>query len=241
MNTISLLAKKIKEIVKNKNGIEIGGPSNNTGAIIYYNANIMDNVIFSEETVWSKHKNEYKYLHNKVGKVIINDAINIANVLNDSYDFLFASHVLEHIANPIKALKEWLRIIKNDGYLILILPEKSCSFDHNRIISSFSTILEQYNKDVGEDDLSSLPEILEKHDLLLDIQAGNFERFKERSLNNYNNRCLHHFVYNEDTLKEICSFLNCEYIYSITEGINIWFIIRAIPLRIYLEGGSTNV
>ena len=84
------------------------------------------------------------YYQNKKGKVIINDAVNISLVQNDSYDFLFSSHSLEHIANPLKAIDEWLRIIKSNGYLIIIVPEKSLCFDHKRNYSNFSTLLSQY-------------------------------------------------------------------------------------------------
>ena len=139
---------------------------------------------------------------------------------------MFASHILEHIANPLKALKEWLRIIINNGYLILVLPEKSLCFDHKRNISSFDILLSQYNRNIDENDLSSLPEILEKHDLKMDPLAGSLEQFKKRSLDNYKNRCLHHFVYSENLLKEICLYLKCEFIYSNTDKLDIWFIMK---------------
>jgi len=42
-----------------------------------------------------------------------------------SMDFVFSSHLLEHIVNYKSALKEWLRVIKPNGYLILYLPHKS--------------------------------------------------------------------------------------------------------------------
>jgi ubiquinone/menaquinone biosynthesis C-methylase UbiE len=80
---------------------------------------MMDNVIFSSDTVWSKHASkDYKYYNNKVGKVFINDAVDISGISSNSYDFVFASHSLEHIANPIRALKEWLRVVRDDGYII---------------------------------------------------------------------------------------------------------------------------
>lgn len=41
-----------------------------------------------------------------------------------SVDFVFSSHLLEHIHNTKDTLKEWWRVIKNDGYLILYLPHK---------------------------------------------------------------------------------------------------------------------
>ena len=116
--------------------------------------------------------------------------------------------------------------MKEDGSLILIVPEKSLCFDHKRDISKFDTILSQYEKNVGEDDLSTLPEILEKHDLSMDKPAGTFEQFKERSLDNFNNRCLHHYVYDKDLLKQMCSYLDCEFTHTITKGIDIWFIMK---------------
>ncbi|OYV92745.1 MAG: hypothetical protein B7Z60_10190 [Ferrovum sp. 37-45-19] len=41
-----------------------------------------------------------------------------------SMDFVFSSHVLEHIENTEKTLKEWWRLIKPGGYLVLYLPHK---------------------------------------------------------------------------------------------------------------------
>lgn len=43
---------------------------------------------------------------------------------NQSMDFVFSSHLLEHITNYKAALKEWLRVIKTDGYLILYVPDE---------------------------------------------------------------------------------------------------------------------
>ena len=210
-------------ITNNKMGVEIGGPSFYTGSIIYKNALNMDNVIFSSTTVWSNHTPEYNYYSGKTG-----NSVNISNVDNKTYDFVFGSHCLEHIANPLKAIYEWLRIVKDGGFIIMILPEKSQCFDHKRSVSSFSTLLSQYNKNVGEDDLSTLSEILENHDLSMDPPAGDLHNFTRRSLDNYNNRCLHHYVYSPDLLKEICEFVNCQFIYTFTEGINIWFVMQKI-------------
>jgi ubiquinone/menaquinone biosynthesis C-methylase UbiE len=184
-------------------------------------------LFFSKNTVWSQHtENKYDYYPGKSGKVFINDAVNITNISDESYDFCFASHCLEHIANPIKAVKEWLRIVKQNGYIILILPEKSHCFDHKRKYSLISTLISQYEKNVGEDDLSTLPEILANHDLSMDSPAGNFEQFCKRSLDNYNNRCLHHYVYNSDLLNQITEYVGAEFIYTVTNGLDIWFILK---------------
>lgn len=225
-NPIPLIDRYLTTITQNKHGIEIGGPSE-TGKTIYKSAETIDNVIFSRDTVWSTHStNTYSYYPGKSGKVIIHDATDISSVNDGSYDFLFASHCLEHIANPIKALFEFKRIVKENGFLILVLPEKSMCFDHRRNVSQFSVLLEQYNNNVSEDDLSTLPEILELHDLSMDICAGTFEQFKARSLQNVENRCLHHYVYSERLLQQLCEYIKCKYVYSVTIGLNIWFIMQ---------------
>jgi SAM-dependent methyltransferase len=220
-----MLNNLLTAITKNKFGVEIGGPSG-TGKVIYKNATLLDNVIFSNNTVWSTHTSTYNYYPNKQGNVIINDAVDISKVNNESYDFVFASHCLEHIANPLKAVQEWLRILKPDGHMIIIVPEKSVCFDHKREYSLFSTLLSQYEKNVGEDDLSTLTEILEKHDLSMDPPAGDIASFTKRSLDNYNNRCLHHYVYNPKLLYDICVYFKCRALYTVTEGLNIWFIMK---------------
>ena len=222
-----MLTDYLTNITNNKHGIEIGGPSPN-GTIIYENAANMDNVIFSKNTVWSKHVDEYNYYNDKIGKLIINDAVNISQIQNHIYDFCFSSLCLEHIANPLKAINEWLRIIKTDGYIIIIVPEKSECSDHRRDYSTFSTLLSQYDNNIGEDDLSTLPEIISKHDFSMDTHAPDVEQFTKRSLDNFTNRCLHHYVYNLDLLMQICLFFNCEFIYTETIGLNIWFIMKNI-------------
>jgi hypothetical protein len=54
-----------------------------------------------------------------------------------------------------------------------------------------------FENDTGEDDLSHVPEILDKHDLSRDAAAGSFEAFRQRCLDNVDNRCLHHHVFDE--------------------------------------------
>lgn len=45
---------------------------------------------------------------------------------SQSMDFVFSSHLLEHIEpdSVAPALKEWMRVIKNRGYLVLYLPDE---------------------------------------------------------------------------------------------------------------------
>lgn len=43
-------------------------------------------------------------------------------VSDNTFDFLIASHILEHNDNTIDTLKEWLRILKVDGKIGIMVP-----------------------------------------------------------------------------------------------------------------------
>ncbi len=41
-----------------------------------------------------------------------------------SEDFVLSSHVVEHLPNPIRAFREWNRIVRDEGYVFMIVPLK---------------------------------------------------------------------------------------------------------------------
>jgi SAM-dependent methyltransferase len=206
--------------LRNKSGIEIGGPSNifqrNSILPIYPYINSLDGCNFSNDTIWEGTIREginYAYDQSKLkGYQYIRDAVDLGNISDNSYDFVLSSHNLEHIVNPVKALEEWIRVVKKDGYILLVVPDKNGTFDHKRNITSFDHLIADYNNAIEENDLSHLSEILEKHDLSMDKAAGNLESFKIRSLNNFNNRTLHHHVFDEKLLVQLFEYLNIQVI-----------------------------
>lgn len=194
--------------VSEKIGIEIGGPSNIFRSLIpvYFNAQRVDGVNFSNQTVWEGHiqaGNTYQYLPNKFGFQYISDGTDLSEIDAETYEFLLSSDCLEHIANPIKALLEWKRILKSNHLMLLVLPNKKNNFDHQREFTSFQHVIDDYKNNVNESDMTHLREILFFHDLSKDPAAGNFQEFTARSLDNINNRCLHHHVFNEGLIRNI--------------------------------------
>lgn len=52
------------------------------------------------------------------------DATFMEGVEDATYDFIHSSHCLEHLSNPYLALRNWWRILKPGGYLILLVPHR---------------------------------------------------------------------------------------------------------------------
>jgi len=194
----SLLGEKI--------GLEIGGPSgicSRAGELpIYPLFQRLDNCSLSESTVGEGGLREglnFRYDEaRQPGRQYIRDAVDLHGIPSVKYDFVLSSQVLEHIANPLKAMREWLRVLKDFGTLVLIVPHKDGTFDHHRPVTPLSHLVEDYERNVGEDDSTHLSEILALHDLELDPWAGGFEDFKKRSQNNVENRCLHQHVFDTE-------------------------------------------
>ncbi len=47
------------------------------------------------------------------------------NGLNDEqFDYVYSSHTLEHMIDPAVALRNWYRVLKKGGYLILYIPHR---------------------------------------------------------------------------------------------------------------------
>jgi hypothetical protein len=85
-------------------------------------------------------------------------------------------------------------------------------------------MLEDYECDTQEDDLTHLPEILQLHDLSMDPPAGTAEEFRQRSLNNFENRCLHHHVFREANSSALLAAI----------GMTVLAVQTAVPHHIFL-------
>lgn len=217
-------------LVKDKTGLEIGGPS----AVfrewyrplpIYDQIGCLDNCDFSKTTTWASHAEAYIFSSRKSpGKNIFCDASSLPEITNDSYDFVLSSHNLEHLANPVRALKEWQRVTRTGGGLILVLPNYAKTFDHRRVPTSVSHMIDDFDRNTQENDLTHLPEILRSHDLTMDPLAGTMEEFRQRSLNNFTNRCLHHHVFDENNSQALLTEI----------GMDVLAVETALPFHIFL-------
>ena len=192
-----------------KSGLEIGGPSPMFSAEgilpIYGIIGSLDNCLFKNQTIWEGQVREgphFKFSSLKQpGFQFILEATDLLEINESSYECILSCHTLEHLANPLRALKEWKRVSVKGGLLLLVLPHKDGTFDWRRPTTTLSHMIEDYDRNVGENDLTHLPEILALHDLDKDRAAGSRENFRTRCLQNLTYRAMHHHVF--DTLTAV--------------------------------------
>ncbi|MET0299084.1 MAG: class I SAM-dependent methyltransferase [Flavitalea sp.] len=194
--------KEYLEIFRNLKGIEVGGPSpafSTRGWLPIYRVIAgLDGCNFSSNTIWEgsiREGNTFKY-DDKTGYQYISDATDLSQVPDDKYDFLLSCHSLEHIANPIKALNEWKRIVKNNGYFLFVLPHKDGTFDHRRPVTTLKHVIADYDNNTTEHDTTHFDDAINLHDISKDHGIDSYEALTERTKNNFENRSVHHHIFN---------------------------------------------
>jgi len=67
-----------------------------------------------------------------------------------SFDFVVISHVLEHVANPVRIVGEVFRVLRPGGRAIIAVPDMRFNFDRTRPLTPFAHLLEDYRNAVTE-------------------------------------------------------------------------------------------
>ena len=141
----SALAHKLLDGLE---GLEIGGSAHNSFGLK------TRNVDYTAELTCFKQE-EIKLC----GEALPVDIVSPGDKLpleDSSVDFVISSHVIEHFPDPIKALKEWYRVVKPGGYLYIIAPHKERTFDKERNRSTLAELIERH-------ETGKVPETLNDH------------------------------------------------------------------------------
>lgn len=71
------------------------------------------------------------------------DSIKKENV----YDYIIASHVIEHTTNLVGFLNDCSKLLKDEGCLRLVIPDRRYTFDHFRVVTGLGEVLNNYYYD----------------------------------------------------------------------------------------------
>ncbi len=63
---------------------------------------------------------------------------------DNSLDYVATSHVLEHAANPVAALFEWTRVLRDGGIIYMVVPDRRYTFDHPRELTAPDHMMEDF-------------------------------------------------------------------------------------------------
>jgi len=84
--------------------------------------------------------------HNLVAPDIIDKAETLSTIEDNSFDFVLASHVIEHTQLSILSIRNMLRVVKTGGIVVLVIPMKCEIFDRYRVVTSWEHLLDEYTQ-----------------------------------------------------------------------------------------------
>jgi SAM-dependent methyltransferase len=122
-----------------------------------------------------------------------------------SCDFVLSSHVLEHIANPLRALREWHRVLRLGGHLFMLLPHGARTFDRRRAVTEWSHLMADFERQTPEADCTHIQETVR----LTDTRHWSFNappEWRDECEKNADTRNVHHHVFDLALAKQAATF-----------------------------------
>lgn len=130
------------------------------------------------------------------------------NILNNTFDFVYSSHCLEHTPNPVSSLIDQIRITKPRGIVYVVLPNKNYTYDKKRKLTSSEFLIKKYE---NQNYTHSLEEALDVVKNTLDHPLYNKNKSQAEKYANEmisNNEGIHHYYTFDDlNVTEIITFL----------------------------------
>ena len=71
---------------------------------------------------------------------------------NSSLQYIVSSHVIEHVANPLAAFKEWCRVLRHNGIIYMVVADRRKTFDHTRPLTSVEHMIEDFQQETTQVD-----------------------------------------------------------------------------------------
>jgi 2-polyprenyl-3-methyl-5-hydroxy-6-metoxy-1,4-benzoquinol methylase len=208
----------MKELIKDRESItEFGGPSP-LFEDIYKLFPDIDGYNLFENNYWQK---EFKETYIGKGKQFNQDVVDVKS--DKFYDLILCSHVIEHIANPLKAIRSWQNILKHDGMILSIIPDKSLMFDCKRPLTRLDHIVMDWYNDTEESDETHIKEAIE----LFENNGGyDYDNYVKSSKDNLKYRAIHHHCFDVELVKGLFILLHMKIVKQEQIGMHIWTLAK---------------
>ncbi len=63
---------------------------------------------------------------------IVDDGATLQTLQGSSVDFIIANNVLEHLEDPARSIARWFELLRPEGVLFMVVPNRRNSIDHTR-------------------------------------------------------------------------------------------------------------
>ena len=174
---------------------------------------------YSKKIIESNASKKFFEEENKVDYLL--DATNLKFAKDNSIDFIVSSHLLEHISNPIKAILEWKRVLRNKGIIYLAVPNKKYTFDHKRNRTTLNHLIDDFKNNTPPEDTTYIEEFIQNYDEDMGVQ--NREELRSFIQENIQTN-IHHHVWIGKDLKELFNYLGLEILLFTNKGNTIHII-----------------
>ncbi len=205
-NSIQSMAR-MREFIVSKvsgKGVEFGAAANPmpipVGVKIQY-ADLFSAPMLEEELYSTEEKHEY------VDADIITSFDKMDGIPSNSLDFIIASHVIEHVRNPILSLALAWQKLRKDGLLVLIVPKMERTLDSKRPLTSLSHLIEDYSAPNRYRDALHVAEF---HTYAKELPLAEVYQKMLNSIND-DHHSMHYHVWNESNFKELLKYVSRNY------------------------------
>lgn len=85
-------------------------------------------------------------------------------VKDNTFNFVYSSHVLEHTPNPISVLNDQLRITKPGGIVYVAMPNKKNTYDRTRKVTSSNILINKFENNVFDHTIEEALDVVKNTD-----------------------------------------------------------------------------
>ena len=203
-------------------------------------------VLFSDVTIryvdrWDPEQNRSLFPDVAAGStfttpdVIANLDVDRLSALSDeSQDFVIASHLLEHLANPLAQLEDMHRVLRRGGVALIFLPDRRYTFDRKRSPTPLEHLIADHRDQVTVASDEHLEDHLRKTGVWQDSWTDE-DRRREFAFNR--ERSIHVHCWTEDEFLPVLvhtvvamgmqwELLDAMFVEDVTDGFEFGFALR---------------
>lgn len=155
VSATTTLAELLRERAQDANAVEIGGPTVWLVGLYDLGWRSLDIVNLNSSTpvvaAYSAAASDGDVLYaggRALGQFREGNALSLP-FADGSVDDLLAFHTLEHFVDPLRVLREWDRVLRPGGALILALPWATVTFDRHVPVSTIYDLILDFRDDLG--------------------------------------------------------------------------------------------